>query len=45
MPDARHAPPSPVWLRLLGGAVLGLMAAGLVYAVAIAVLRFSEIGV
>jgi len=29
----------------MGGAVLGLMGTGLAYAVAIAVLRFSEIGV
>jgi hypothetical protein len=43
MPDIRGL--SPLWLRLLGGTVLGLMAAGVVYAVAIGVLRFSEIGV
>lgn len=36
---------SPLWLRLLGGGVLALMGAGLAYAVAIGVLRFSEIGV
>ena len=44
MPGSERAP-SPFWLRLVGGAVLGLMGAGLAYAVAIAVLRFSEIGV
>jgi len=44
MADSGRAP-SPLWLRLLGGAVLGLMAAGLAYAAAIAVLRFSQIGV
>jgi hypothetical protein len=37
--------PSPLWLRLLGGAVLALMGAGLTYAVVIAVLRFPQIGV
>lgn len=36
---------SPLWLRLLGGAVLGLMGAGLAYAVVIALLRFPQIGV
>ena len=44
MPSSGRVP-SPLWLRLVGGAVLGLMGAGLAYAVAIAVLRFSEIGV
>jgi hypothetical protein len=44
-PTPTPHPRSPVWLRLLGGAVLALMGAGLVYAVAIGVLRFSEIGV
>lgn len=44
MPES-HPASSPLWLRLLGGAVLGLMGAGLVYAVAIAVLRFPAIGV
>jgi hypothetical protein len=44
MPETER-PPSPLWLRMLGGAVLALMGAGLVYAVAIGVLRFSEIGV
>jgi hypothetical protein len=44
MPDTRHTP-SPLWLRVLGGAVLGLMGAGLLYALAIAVLNFPEIGV
>lgn len=44
MPESRSAT-SPLWLRLLGGAVLGLMGAGLVYAVVIGVLRFPDIGV
>jgi ABC-type uncharacterized transport system permease subunit len=44
MADTRH-PPSPFWLRLLAGAVIGAMAAGLAYAVVIAVLRFPDIGV
>jgi len=44
MVDTRH-PPSPLWLRLLAGALIGTMGAGLAYAVAIAVLRFSDIGV
>lgn len=44
MSEIRHAP-SPLWLRLLGGAVLALMGAGLVYAVTIGVLRFPAIGV
>lgn len=44
MAEMRHAP-SPLWLRLLGGAVLGLMGAGLVYAMTIGWLRFSAIGV
>lgn len=44
MAEPRHRP-SPLWLRLLGGAVLALMAAGLVYAVVIGVLRFPQIGV
>jgi len=44
MPDARPVP-APLWLRLLGGAVLAVMAAGMAYAVAIGLLRFPEIGV
>jgi hypothetical protein len=44
MPDTTTAP-TPAWLRALGVAVLGVMAAGLAYAVAIALLRFSQIGV
>jgi hypothetical protein len=44
MDDTRH-PVSPLWLRLLGGAVLALMASGLVYAVGFALMRFSKIGV
>jgi hypothetical protein len=44
MADAQHGP-SPLWLRLLAGAVLCLMGAGLAYAVVIALLRFPEIGV
>ena len=37
--------PSPLWLRVLGAAVLALMGAGFVYAASIAVTRFSQIGV
>ena len=44
MPGSGRAP-LPLWLRLLGGAVLALMGAGLAYAVVIAVLRFPQIGV
>jgi hypothetical protein len=44
MADSGHAP-SSLWLRLLGGAVIALMGAGLAYAVVIAVLRFPQIGV
>lgn len=44
MPDDRH-PDSPLWLRLLGGLVLSLMGAGLLYALVIGVQRFPEIGV
>jgi hypothetical protein len=44
MADSRNTSP-PLWLRLLGIAVLGLMGAGLVYAVTIGVLRFADIGV
>lgn len=36
---------SPLWLRVLGGAVIALMGGGLVYAVTIGLLRFSAIGV
>jgi len=42
--DVRHAP-APLWLRLLGAGVLAVMGAGLLYAVAIGLSRFSEIGV
>ena len=44
MTDLRSVP-APLWLRLLGGTVLGLMGACLLYAVAVAVTRFSQIGV
>ena len=44
MAETRHDP-SPLWLRLLGGVVLALMGAGLLYAVTIGVLRFPSIGV
>lgn len=36
---------SPLWLRLLGGAVLLLMGVAMLYAIAIAVIRFPQIGV
>lgn len=36
---------SPLWLRLLGGVVLALAAVGMLHAVAIAVSRYSQIGV
>jgi hypothetical protein len=36
---------SPLWLRLLGGTGVVLIAAGLLYAVSIALLRFRDIGV
>lgn len=37
--------PSPLWLRLLGGVVLALMGAGLLYAVAIGLQNAGRIGV
>jgi hypothetical protein len=37
--------PAPVWLRVLGGAVLLLLLAGTLYAVVVGVLRFGAIGV
>lgn len=36
---------APPWLRLLGAAVLALLAAGALYAVITGVMRFGEIGV
>jgi hypothetical protein len=43
VPDGRHT--VPVWLRALGGVALAAIAAGMLYAVAIAVANFSRIGV
>lgn len=37
--------PAPIWLRVLAGAMIALMAAALGYAVAIGVGNFSQIGV
>jgi len=36
---------APVWLRVLGGAVIALMIGALGYAVAIGIANFSRIGV
>jgi len=44
MTDDR-APRAPLWLRLLGGSVLALMALAMAFAIATAVYRFPEIGV
>jgi hypothetical protein len=37
--------PAPLWLRVLGAAVIALMAGALVYALAIGIANFSQIGV
>lgn len=39
------SPLAPIWLRVLGGAVIALMIGALGYAVAIGVANFSRIGV
>lgn len=36
---------APIWLRVLGGAVIALMLGALGYAVAIGIANFSRIGV